>query len=248
MKRHYFNSLREFYADTANTVGSENYREKEAYDRASWVGLSRASALENKFSYPVGVEKLNKFADFAVTKDERVKYWSSDDGFEIDIDRMLEDMDFLLSTRKIRKLPKTADIYINVSENCDVGYQAMLCKSYAAIKIADKLETLGVRCAIYACAAIAIRTMDGNIGDTIYVEVAVKQHADTLNLGALCTAISPWMLRRWMFLFITGHYFDVGRSIGSAIRLPSDIKGIVIDHGMCLDQITANKFIESIKM
>jgi len=248
MKRHCYNNLGEFYDNVKNVVNAPLFREKERRDYREWYGLSLANILINKFSYPIGVEKLTHFADFAVTKDEKVKFWNQDDGQEIDIDRMLEDLDFLLDTRKKRLLPKTADVYINVGEGADVSYNAMLCKTYAANKIVEKLETLGVRSAVFACASYETQTHTGKDQECGYLEIAIKQHQDMLNLGALCAAISPWMLRHWMILFITGQYRNVTDGCAYAKRMPSDIKGIIIDTGMCLQLETANKFIESIKM
>jgi hypothetical protein len=240
--------LKSFYDDVTNVVKASYFNRLLSHDHSSWVGLSLYEIGKNKFSYPVGVDKINKFSDFTVTKDTKVKYWNAYDGHEIDIDRMLDDLDFLQDTRKVRNLPKTADIYINVSEASSVSYEDMLCKTYSAIKIADKLETIGVRCAIYACASLRTNTNQQRGKEEVYIEVAVKQHADALNIGVLCAAISPWMLRHWFILFITGHYYDIDETVGTPQRMPPDLKGIIIDTGMCLNMVTANKFIESIKM
>jgi hypothetical protein len=248
MKRHVYSSLKAFYDDIQNVVKTPRFESDKRNDDAKFNGLSLAEINRNQFSYPFGVEKLKAFNDFKVEKDIKVKYWSDLDGQEIDIDRMLEDRNFLLDIRKKRLLPKTIDIYVNIGEGCYTNYNDLLCKTFAALKIVDKLETIGVRCAVYACLSFIPVYSKGYPGENDMIEICVKNHADNVNLGALCTAISPWMLRYWMMLFVIGRYPGVNVGVARPQRMPADTTGIVIDFGFCLTRDTANKFIESIKL
>jgi len=251
MRKHCYNSISSFYADINNYLNNPIYKETANEDHPKFRGLCLAEIQGAKYSYPVGVEKLSHFKDFTVEKDISIKYWNQFDGWDIDIDRMMENLDFLLDSHKKRLLPKTLDIYINVGEGGDVNYEKLLCKTYATIKIVDKLETLGVRCSVFTCASFETHTRTrtrANRGENGYLEICVKQYADTLNLGALCTAISPWMLRYWMFLFIIGKYPGVIHGIAYARSMPPELKGIIIETGSCLDKYAANQFIESIKL
>jgi hypothetical protein len=250
MKRHCYNSLGAFYKDVTNDVNAKYFPIKQADDRSNFYGLSLAQVKKSQFSYAVGVEKIEQFKDVAVEKDITVKFWNQFDGFDIDVERMWDNLDFLLDNRKKRSLPKTVDVYINIGEGFMVHYDDLLCKTYAAIKIVDRLETLGVRCAVYACASFKPMYNGSKQGEDTYIEISVKQYADTLNMGALCTAISPWMLRYWFILFIAGKDANVSpeQGIAIAIPMPKDTTGIIIETGACLDKRTANKFIESIKV
>lgn len=248
MKKHYYNSLSEFYADVKNTSGNYQYNEESTQDNPRFRGLSLSEIHRSKFSYKVGVEKLRTMKDFEFQRDEKIKYWDSFDGFDIDIDRMYSDLDFLRNERKVRKLPKTVDIFINVTENSKVDYDLMLNKTYAALKIIDHLETLGVRTALYACISLSAFLPSGT--EDMYLEICIKQHSHDVNLGALCTAISPWFFRYWFFLWIYGHYSHIGFGIGRAQNIPLSErqKGIVIDQGMCMNLRSSNNFIDSIKL
>jgi hypothetical protein len=225
MKRHVYSSLKAFYDDIQNVVKTPRFESDKRNDDAKFNGLSLAEINRNQFSYPFGVEKLKAFND-----------------------RMLEDRNFLLDIRKKRLLPKTIDIYVNIGEGCYTNYNDLLCKTFAALKIVDKLETIGVRCAVYACLSFIPVYSKGYPGENDMIEICVKNHADNVNLGALCTAISPWMLRYWMMLFVIGRYPGENVGVARPQRMPADTTGIVIDFGFCLTRDTANKFIESIKL
>lgn len=248
MKKHYYDSLTSFYNDVKNTANNPQFEEERTENNPRFRGLSLSEIRRSQYSYKVGVDKLRAMKDFEFQRDEKIKYWDSFDGFDIDIDRMYSDLDFLRNERKVRKLPKTVDIFINVGENANVNYDLMLNKTYAALKIIDHLESLGVRTALYACISGIMYLPGGN--DDMYVEICIKKHADNVNLGALCTAISPWFFRYWFFLWIKGRFSHVGSGIGRAQNIPLSgrQKGIFIDQGMCLLQRTANNFIESINI
>ncbi len=247
MKKHCYNSLNHFYENVKNVVGSPDYDGYSNHDDRRWMGLSLADIRKNKYSYPMGVEKLMQFKDFELQKDVNVKYWNQFDGYDIDVDRMIENLDFLIDNRKVRKLPKAVEIYVQIGEGANVGYDAMLCKTYAAVKIIDKLESLGVRCAVYACNAFKTLVKTGK-SESGYLEVCVKNHADTVNLGALCTAISPWIFRYYFILHMIGHFNNVNVDGGGAytMAMPDDLAGIIIKAGQCHELKSANQFIESI--
>lgn len=248
MKKHYYDSLTSFYNDVKNTANNPQFEEERTENNPRFRGLSLSEIRRSQYSYKVGVEKLRAMKDFEFQRDEKIKFWDSFDGFDIDIDRMYSDLDFLRNERKVRKLPKTVDIFINVTENSKVDYDLMLNKTYAALKIIDHLETLGVRTALYACISLSAFLPSGT--EDMYLEICIKQHSHDVNLGALCTAISPWFFRYWFFLWIYGHYSHIGFGIGRAQNIPLSErqKGIVIDQGMCMNLRSSNNFIDSIKL
>lgn len=248
MKKHYYDSLTQFYDDVKNTANNPQFEEERTRNNYNFRGLPLSEILASKYSYKLGVEKLRAMQDFEFQKDVKFRFWDSFDGFDIDIDRMYSDLDFLLNERKVSKLPKTLDIFINVTENANINYDLMLNKTYAALKIIDRLESLGVRTALYACISLEAYLPSGS--EDMYIEICIKQHSNDVNLGALCTAISPWFFRYWFFLWIYGHYSHVGYGIGEAHNIPLSErqKGIIIDKGMCLTTSHANTFITSLKV
>ncbi|HAH24971.1 MAG TPA: hypothetical protein DCL77_14655 [Prolixibacteraceae bacterium] len=250
MKKHLFNSLTDFYAAIVNKVNAPDYQRLEVYDDPEWKGLSLYEIKKSKFSYPLGIQELAKFKDIEVEKAMNVKFWNQFDGFDIDVDRMYENMDFLLDTRKVKKLPKAIDIYVNIGEHCGIEYKDMMCKTYVAVKIIDRLESLGVRCAVYACSSSYIKFHSGEYSKKAnYVEVCIKNHNEALNIGAICTAISPWMFRQWILLYIMGNCNGVSiNGISRTAPLPTDLKGIIINTGSCLTTHSANNFIQSVKV
>ena len=250
MKRHCYSSLSNFYDNVKNVVGTKAFHIYEANDDPKWMGLSLSDIHKFKFSYPLGVERLSHFKDFEIQKDINVKFYNQFDGYDIDIDRMMDNLDFLLDTRKKRLLPKAVDIYIQIGEPSLVGYSEMLCKTYAAIKIIDKLETHNVRCAVYACNSFRTICKNRKNEQDGYLEVCIKNHADTINLGAICTAISPWVFRHFFLLHLIGHFPDVDIHNGCSYTypMPSDLSGIIIRAGQCHEIESANKFIETIKL
>lgn len=247
MKKHLYHSLSEFYSDIQNHYKTNLYESLERMDDPSFTGLPLSEIRKFKYSYPVGVDKIRNLPDFEMKSKVKVKYWDQFDGFDIDIDRMYSDLDFLRNERKISRLPRTMDIYINFTESAAIGYSAMLMKAYTALKITDHLETLGVRTALFACSVSKPDVAIGN-DDPYFIEICVKNYSDPVNLGALCTAISPWMSRYWEFLWAAGHYQYLGSSIGKAVNFPEGLKGIIIDKRQCHDLNGARNFIERIKI
>lgn len=247
MKKHYYKSLSEFYAESRISSCNEMYDRIEKEDDATFMGISLSHIKESKYGYPTGVEKLSRFKDFKVEKDINVKFYNQFDGFDIDIERMMDGMDFLIDTHKKRSLPKTVNISVNIAEGANVNYENMLCKTYATISIIDKLESRGVRCAVYACASFETRT--SNKTDELgYFEICAKNHCDSLNISALCTSISPWMFRYWIILRIVDKYRNLQYGVGVPAKLPLDINGIIIENNQCLTKESSNKFIDSIKL
>lgn len=247
MKKHLYNSLSEFYDDVKNHYNTDFYRYLEQRDDPGFTGLSLKQIKEYKFSYPVGVDKIRSLPDFEMQGKVKIKYWDQFDGFDIDIDRMYSDLDFLLNERKVSKLPKTMDVFINFVEPAHTDYTCMLMKAYTALKITDHLETLGVRTGLFACSVSKPRVTQGD-DSPYFIEICVKQYSDPINLGALCTAISPWMSRYWEFLWAAGHYQYLSHGVGNAINFPPELKGIIIDTRQCHTLTAAKDFINSIQL
>lgn len=251
MKKHVFDSLSAFFADITNKTGNGDFLSRLNRDYKSWIGLSKAELKQYQFSYPIGVAELKNFKEIEIQKAEKIRYFNQFDGFDIDIDRMLENLDFLIDERRRKRLPKTIDIYVNICEGADISYSNMLNKTYAAAKIIDHLESLGVRCALYSVISLNVKFNSRRQREHHIVEICVKNYHDNLNLGALCTAISPWMLRHWGSCWLAGNIPDIAYECGRPAYIPSEAvtpNSIVIDTNQCLSVNTANSRIQSLKI
>lgn len=251
MQKFVYNSLSEFYASVQNLVGTRRFDWEKEDDRPDFRGLLLREIKASQYAYQVGVEKFNNLPEFEVQKAEWLKFYNSFDGYDIDIDRMHDGLDFLIDRRKQRKLPKTMDVFINIAENANISYDAMLMKTYTAIKIIDHLEMLGVRTAAYCCISVRPSVDEGPRPDNILLEICLKDYADAVNIGAICTAISPWMLRYWFFMWIIGRYPHISSGLGMALSIPSSERkpdAIIIDEGQCHYKSQADTFIHNIKL
>lgn len=254
MRKHYYDSLSDFYRDIRNVADHPEFDEQLLKDRPYFTGLSLSEIMESKYSYQPGVERIRKMAEVKVEADVKIRFFDSFDGYDIDIDRMYSDLDFLINSKRIRKRPKTMDIFINITESRAVDYASMLNKTYACLRIVDHLESLGVRTAVNVCMPVTPyygkRHRNGN-GNPFYIEIKVKNYSDSVNLGALCTAISPWFFRHWVFAWVVGHDKKIDTSgIGYVTPMPPDEgrNGILINTGQCRTISDANNFIESLKV
>lgn len=86
------------------------------------------------------------------------------------------------------------NVYVVISENCNIGYKEMLNKAYTAIQIVDMLENMGYRVAIYACDSTrdAYGSWREETGVIYEVRVCLKKHEDSMNKGLILNGISPW--------------------------------------------------------
>jgi hypothetical protein len=235
-------------------VKSPDYNRWLAKDSESWIGLSHENIYKSKYSYPVGVEKIRSFKELDIDSPRKVKHYNAFDGFDIDIDRMYENMNFLVDKIKRKKAPKYLDIYINISEGCFVDYESMLNKAWAAISIVDNLENQGIRCSVFAisCKRMILKDKPSSPRDEYMIEICLKKHNDSLNLGAICAGISPWMFRYWEILWSLGNindsYVDGGMSNPMGIpRNMIDSNSIVIDKGECFTHDSATQFVKEIQ-
>lgn len=258
MKKHCFDSLTAFYNDITNDTKSRRFPAIEKNSDKKQVGLNLTELKKYKTGYPTGVLMLSHLKDFEYKGAENVKYFSSIDGYDIDIERMYEGRNFLLDKHKRHNLPKAIDLYINVAESMYVKYKSMLQKTYAALKIVDQLESIGVRVAVYSCMTFApIKRVYGkkkgeiDVTDARQIEVCIKDYADPVNLGALCTAISPWFLRHWCILWMHGKIPNLHGDSGVPRFFDKSGIGensIVIETGSCLTTDGANKFIDNLNL
>jgi hypothetical protein len=253
MKKRSFDSLTDFFADIKNRTRCKFFDCTK--DMTKWIGLNYSDVLNYKFSYPIGVTELSRFKEAIVEKPEKIRVYNQFDGYDIDVERMYENMDFIIDERKVKKLPKTIDIFVNICENSQISYQSMLNKTYAATKIIDHLESLGVRCSLYCVISFYLYITNGKRGyfesEPTVIEICVKNYHDNLNLGAVCTAISPWLFRYWGLNWIWGNYKNVDETVGRATQIPKESltpNCIVIDNKECLNVYEANEFIEKIKI
>lgn len=251
MKKRVFNNLSDFYKDITNDTNAFEFNYFKEKNRKDFYGISMEDIEKYKHSYPTGVAMLKHLKDFKVEKYERIKYYNSFDGFDIDVDRMY-DGDFLIDNKKKRKLPKVIDVFVNISENANVDYSEMLQKTYATLKVVDHLESLGVRVGVFCCMALRKKYKSGHYAkNTTLIEISVKKPEDSVNLGALCTSISPWFFRYHGFQYLRGKEEKLASTIGYGVEIPrSEIpkNAIVIETGQCLNEYESNNFIENIKV
>lgn len=259
MKKIRFDSLEQFYEDCTNKVRSSDFDRYNDWISPSWMGLGHSDIMKHKFSYPFGVEKIREYQSLRVEAPRKIKYYNQFDGYDINIDRMMDNLDFLIDDIKRKRAPKCVDIYVNLSESSGITYDQMVNKTWAAISIIDNLENQGIRCAVYAVACKRPMIKGRKVEDCArdrsqdyMLEICLKRHNDTLNLGAICTGISPWLFRYWTILWSLGNVkgTDLDNGCSWPMQIPRnmvDTNSIVIDKGECFTQNDADQFVKEIQ-
>lgn len=250
-----YDSITDFYraCDTCTKNGDINhYNRISEADDPDFRGLSCEEIYKSMYSYTKGIELLRNIdLTSSIGGSSRQYKYDEFDGDDLNYDRLLDG--FPAMRKRIRKsgsgVGKFIDIYINISELCNVTYPQLLNKAYTAVKLIDFLENNGFRVAVYSCDYT--RDIFGHYedeSDVFYeVEVCLKKHEDSLSLGLILTGISPWFFRYHMFKHQCSHYipsFGLGKAAYCTREANANI--IIIDNGECLTKESANQKIENI--
>lgn len=250
-----YDSISDFYkhSDIVTKEGDKERHEKESLtDSPLFRGLDTATILNSKYCYKSGIDAIKNIELTSNIGGSAIKYkYDETDGDDMNYDRMLDGFPAML--KRVRKkgygTGKFVDIYINISENCNIDYSKMINKAHAAIQLIDFLEKNGFRVAVYSCDYTndPSGTYKGQTGVQYSLEVCLKKHEDSLNLGLILTGVSPWFFRYHMFKHQIASYnpsVDLGQSI--PCNKKEDGYNIIIDKGECLSEESAKSKIEQV--
>lgn len=219
---------------------------------SSFAGASWKESEERRYYWKGGLDKIKKLAamDAVVHASTYVRQWSDYDGDSMDVERFYNEQPFLVRRVKVAGTNRRGQyrIVVNISENAFVSAQNMLWKAYAAARLCDEIESQGNRCEVIICDFASNQNPGYNYTLT---EVVVKKMQEPVNLGLLCTMMSPWCLRTYMFM-IWSHYHVCSDGFGRAASCRTYYGGdrferqaILIDTGECLSHEKANNFIRT---
>ena len=251
-----YDNVYDFYkaAETASQYGNQykvdEYKNRE---RPTFKGLTLEEIDKSKYCYKKGLEQLKEInlnVDLGGSK--LLFKFNEFDGDDMDYDRMLNG--FSPMRKRIRTFGigsgRMINIYVVISENCEVRPENMIIKAITAMQIIDTLESQGYRVAVYACDYIqdGRGTYKGEKGVMYTLKVCLKKHEDSLNKGLILTGISPWFFRHYMFMHQSGHY-TAGETLGSSTQCtePQTKENIIINHGECLTEKSATEKIKEIE-
>lgn len=251
-----YDNISDFYADVYTpTPDGDAKRSKDFLneDDVQFRGLSREEIIKSKYGYKEGLDQLKEIdLNLDLGGSSRKYVYDEFDGDDMNYDRMLDGFPAMRKRIKTHGIGsgRLVNIYVVVSENCNIGYSEMVYKSHTAIQIIDMLEGLGYRVAVWACDS----SRDGSgsyreeQGVNYELRVCLKRHEDSLNKALILNGISPWFFRYFMFAHQAGHY-HAGWGLGSAqeLKIEQTKENIVINHGECLNEYNARRKIEQIE-
>ena len=251
-----YDNIDDFYHDALNPELEGDLNRFKGHlldDDSRFRGLPLDEIKISKYNYQKGLDELENIdIDIDLGGSSRKYVYDENDGDDMNFDRMLDGFPCLLKRIKTSGIGsgRMINVYVVISENCNIGYSQMLNKAYTAISIVDMLESLGYRVAIYACAnSTDLWGSYKNEHSVHYkLEVCLKKHEDSLNKGLILTGISPWFFRYYMFAHQMGHY-NCGGGLGSAtkLQLPQTKENILIDSGECLTKESSAEKIKDIE-
>lgn len=251
-----YDNLSDFYTDTYTpTPDGDATRSKDflASDESYFRGLGRDEILKSKYGYKEGLDKLEQIdIDINLGGSSRKYVYDEFDGDDMNYDRMLDGFPAMRKRVKTHGIGsgRLVNIYVVISENCNIGYKEMLHKSLTAMRIIDLLEGLGYRVAVYACDS----TDDSGgrfreeRGVHYELHVCLKKHEDSLNKALILNGISPWFFRYFMFAHQSGHYMaGGGLGCSAKLQLEQTKENIVINKGECLSPEDSDRKIKEIQ-
>jgi len=259
-----FDSMRDLYlsADLAlknekngirakSSASAGSYKEKYTHD-SSFCGCLYEEAVERRYSHKEGLEKIREMAglEAIMHASQYVKHWSDYDGDTFDIERYQNEQPFLCQRRKVigSKNRGMFRVIVSIAEPWMVDYDNMLWKTYAACRICDELESQGHRVEILA---VSYSRDQHYRYEYTLTEIHIKRFEESMNLAMLCTSLSPWTFRVWMFM-VWSHYRKSYSDLGSPClvegyyNLGGQKTAIIIDKGDCLSEESANNFIRTL--
>jgi hypothetical protein len=248
-----FDSLVDFY----NAVDNPKPERKEAcrdriesdMNRADWIGAEYSAIIARKYSWDEGADRVLALPEMSghTTQAATVRTWHDDDGDDGDFERYLMELPHMIRRKKILRAGQraVARVIVHFGENSNIEAWQMLNKTYAACRIVDQLEAFGTRCEVVAVDRTRCADIHGN---DFHLDITLKRADDPLNIGLLCTALSPWMLRHWDIVFMISQ-FKTATGFGTVVNVnPSefDPNDIIIDRGECLTLEDARQKIQSL--
>lgn len=251
-----YDSITKFYEDALHPTPEGNIQDTQNYletEFESFRGMDIANIKKNQYGYTKGLKDLAKLElNLSLGGSKRDYKWDELDGDDMNYDRLMEGFPAMKKRIKTHGIGsgRLINVYVVISENCNIGAEEMLNKAYTAIQIVDLLEGLGYRVAVYSCDSIndSSGTYKGETGVRYEVHVCLKRHEDSLNKGLILNGISPWFFRYYFFAHQKGRYKN-GWGMGRAV--PLDLKqtkeNIVINHGQCLSKDSAERKIKQIR-
>lgn len=251
-----YTNISDFYEDAIHPTPEGNSSDVECHlkrEESSFRGLDIATIQKSKFGYTVGLDKLEELElNINVGGSSRAYVYDEFDGDDMNYDRLLDGFPPMRKRVKSHGIGsgRLVNVYVVISENCGIGYKEMLYKSHTSIRIVDMLESMGYRVAIWACDS----TIDGwgmykdERSVRYEVRVCLKRHEDSLNKGLILNGISPWFFRYHMFAHQKGRYRNSpGMGCATKLALEQTKENIVINHGECLNEDSANDKIKQIE-
>lgn len=251
-----YDSITKFYEDALHPTPEGNIQDTQNHletEFESFRGMDIANIKKNQYGYTKGLKDLAKLElNLSLGGSKRDYKWDELDGDDMNYDRLMEGFPVMKKRIKTHGIGsgRLINVYVVISENCNIGAEEMLNKAYTAIQIVDLLEGLGYRVAVYSCDSTndSSGTYKGETGVRYEVHVCLKRHEDSLNKGLILNGISPWFFRYYFFAHQKGRYKN-GWGMGSAV--PLDLKqtkeNIVINHGQCLSKDSAERKIKQIR-
>lgn len=251
-----YDSITKFYEDALHPTPEGNIQDTQNHletEFESFRGMDIANIKKNQYGYTKGLKDLAKLElNLSLGGSKRDYKWDELDGDDMNYDRLMEGFPAMKKRIKTHGIGsgRLINVYVVISENCNIGAEEMLNKAYTAIQIVDLLEGLGYRVAVYSCDSTndSSGTYKGETGVRYEVHVCLKRHEDSLNKGLILNGISPWFFRYYFFAHQKGRYKN-GWGMGRAV--PLDLKqtkeNIVINHGQCLSKDSAEQKIKQIR-
>lgn len=251
-----YDSISDFYEDAIHPTPEGNSNDTLYHlrnEEISFRGLDINTITKSKFGYTEGLDKLeNLELDINLGGSSRKYIYDEFDGDDMNYDRLLDGFPPMRKRVKSHGIGsgRLINVYVVISENCNISVLEMLYKAHTSIRIVDMLESMGYRAAIWACDS----TLDTSgsykeeRGVRYELRVCLKRHEDSLNKGLILNGISPWFFRYYMFAHQKGHYIN-GWGMGRAVELALEQtkENIVINHGECLSEGSANAKIKQIE-
>lgn len=207
-----FNSLEDFYREANNPTSKDKrcrmlwleMHQKNNLD-SSFIGLNAKEITKYQYSYTKGLENLAKIDNLeSLGCSKHSKKYSDIDGYDINYDRMLEGLPYLINNTKIKgnKQGKYITIWVNIAVNAGIEVKECLYKAYTVMKVIDYLENNGYRTEVIVYdEANRVGLLNEKELDYVLLKINIKHFNEPLIKGRILTAISPWMERYWIFKF-----------------------------------------------
>lgn len=251
-----YNNIDDFYYDAINPTEDGNIEDTKNHlneQNIYFRGLPNSEIINSKYGYNKGLEELKRLDLDINLGGSSFKYiYDELDGDDINYDRLLEGLPSLHKRIKTYGIGsgRFVNVYVVISENCNINTPEMLIKAYTAIQIVDLLENLGYRVAVWSCDNVIDNngSYQNRSGVHYNVKVCLKKHEDSLNKSLIFNGISPWFFRYFMFAHQKGRY-KTSYSMGYAAPLTIEVtkENIVINKGECLTKENADLKIKEIQ-